>query len=200
MAATSRAHARKPVQTTGRSWAAARSAGDLRRRAIAAWRSFVPWWSAQADHRRLAMAVVGFVALISVLDLAGAGRVGASQAVPPTATAVAATTRFLRAESAPTIPDKAWFATQLWQGSGSRVTEPFTVGAHWRVDWLFDPPQSGGILQVFIYSADGARLMDVAANSQQSGADTSFWAGPGTYFLKVNSTGGDWKLDVQDLR
>ena len=41
--------------------------------------------------------------------------------------------------------------------------------------------------------------MNVTANTQKGGADTSFWAGPGMYFLKVNSAGGDWKLDVQDL-
>jgi hypothetical protein len=89
---------------------------------------------------------------------------------------------------------------QLWQGMGGRVTEPFSVATHWRVDWLYNPPQTGGVFQVYIYAADGSLLMDMAANTQKSGPDSSFWAGPGTYFLKVNSTGGDWKLDVQDLR
>jgi len=68
------------------------------------------------------------------------------------------------------------------------------------VDWLFNPTQAGGALQVFIYAADGRVLLNMAGSAQRAGPDTSFWAGPGTYFLKVNSTGGDWKLDVQDLR
>ena len=53
-------------------------------------------------------------------------------------------------------------------------------------------------MQVLIYSPGGV-LLQVAANTHLSGADTSFWAGAGTYYLKVNSIGGDWKLDVQDL-
>ena len=154
---------------------------------------------------------MGLVATISVLNLtaAGIGRLGPSQAAQaaqaargaqPSSAVAAPSARILLAESAPIVPGKAWVATQLWQGSGGRVTESFSVGAHWRVDWLYNPPQSGGIFQVFIYSADGALLMDVAATTQKSGPDSSFWAGPGTYFLKINSTGGDWKLDVQDLR
>jgi hypothetical protein len=42
--------------------------------------------------------------------------------------------------------------------------------------------------------------MEVAADTQKGGADTTFWTGPGTFFLKVSSSGGDWKVDVQDLR
>jgi hypothetical protein len=86
----------------------------------------------------------------------------------------------------------------MWQGSGVHDTETFTVIDHWRVDWLFNQTQPLGQLQVYIYSADG-RLLNIAANAQRSGADTTFWLGPGTYLLKVNASGGDWKLDVQDL-
>jgi hypothetical protein len=227
MATTPRAQIKKPLTTRltakGNPWVPqaagltstiAQSAASVEERAVASWRAFVPWWNAQTDHLRLAFVVVGLVAVISVLNLtaAGVGRLGSSQpaqaaqpaqparAAQPASAAVAPAARFLAAEAAPIIPGKAWAATQLWQGSGGRVTETFSVGGHWRVDWLFAPPQSGGIFQVFVYSADGALLMDMAANTQKSGPDSTFWAGPGTYFLKINSTGGDWKLDVQDLR
>ena len=228
MATTRRAQITKPLTTRltarGNPWVPqaagltatiAQSAANIEERAVSSWRAFVPWWNAQTDHLRLAFVVVGLVALISVLNLtaAGFGRLGTSQAAQParaaqpaspaqpaSTAAVAPAARFLAAEAAPIIPGKAWAATQLWQGSGGRVTETFAVGGHWRVDWLYNPPQSGGIFQVFVYSADGALLMDMAANTQKSGPDSTFWAGPGTYFLKINSTGGDWKLDVQDLR
>ena len=52
---------------------------------------------------------------------------------------------------------------------------------------------------MFVYSSDGS-LMNIATNTAIGGPDTSFWTGAGTYFLKVNSSGGDWKLDVQDYR
>jgi hypothetical protein len=191
MATTSRAHLRKRSATRNDQLAA------LRERATSAWRAFVPWWTALPDHRRLALAMIAFVVAIGVVNIAGVGR---SAAVDAASSAVAPVAHVLAAESAPSLPGRAWVATQLWQGSGARVTESFTVGSHWRIDWLYNPPATGGIMQVFIYSANGAVLMDMAANTQQGGPDSSFWAGPGTYFLKVNSTGGDWKLDIQDLR
>jgi len=205
--ATTRAHIRKPLTSRANAAGAqpsatvARAIATLRQRATTSWREFVPWWNAQPDHRRLAFVLVGFLALISVLNFAAAGvtRIAADQAAPAAKTVAAPSARILMSESAPVDPKKAWVATQLWQGSSNRITESFTVGTHWRVDWLYNPPQTGGILQVFVYSADGA-LMQMAANTQLAGPDSSFWAGPGTYFLKVNSTGGDWKLDVQDLR
>ena len=207
-----RARLRKPVTKKRTPWMEqtfasaniARSIATIERRSRAAWREFAPWWNAQPDHRRLAFVVVGLVAAISVVNLIGAGAARVNTAASPVAPAanVAAvrSARVLTPEGAPTLPGKAWVATQLWQGAGSRVTETFTVNAHWRVDWLYNPPQSGGVLQVFIYSADGNLLMDMAANTAASGSDSSFWAGPGTYFLKIYSTSGDWKLDVQDLR
>jgi len=105
----------------------------------------------------------------------------------------------LTQESAPPDAGKSWAVKGIWQGSGSRDTEDFVVGEHWRVDWIFSPAQTGGLFQVFIYRSDGRVLMNLAALNQKGGTDTSFWAGPGKYFLRVNSNGGDWKLDVQDL-
>ena len=93
-----------------------------------------------------------------------------------------------------------WAVAKAWQGSGAKETETFTVTGHWRVDWIFSPSSSaGGVFQVYIYSAEGRQLMNLAANSQRGGSDTTFWAGPGTYFLRINSSGGDWKIGVQDL-
>jgi hypothetical protein len=180
---------------------------DVRLRASASTRTFKTWWNKQTDHLRLALAVVAFAVVISLVNATGVGRVAPVQSAQPAPVAqlpapvvVAAAPARAVVEGPPIIPGKAWNATQLWQGSGSKTTESFTVGSHWRVDWLYNPPATGGVFQVFIYSAEGALLMDMAANTQKGGPDTSFWAGPGTYFLKVNVTGGDWKLDVQDLR
>jgi hypothetical protein len=174
--------------------------------ALASWREFVPWFKAQPDHLRLAFVAVGLVVVISVVNLsaAGFGRVATNHVADTTQAAAAAApaapaARVLASEPAPIIPGKTWAATQLWQGTGNRATETFTVGSHWRVDWLYNPPAAGAFLQVFIYSADGT-LMNIATNTAVGGPDTSFWAGAGTYFLKVNSSGGDWKLDVQDYR
>lgn len=161
------------------------------------------WWETQATATRLAVAVAAVFTVASMLNLMSAslGRITTNQAVPPGVSAPAQTLvpTALTLESPPTDPAKTWVATKLWQGSGNRETEAFTVSEHWRIDWIFNPVQ-GGILQVFIYQSNGRLLLNLAANAQKSGSDTSFWAGAGTYLLKVNSSGGDWKIGVQDLR
>jgi len=217
MATSTRGQLRKAPAPKGNPWVVQDSAGPgstgstivdsiakVEQVALASWREFVPWFKAQPDHLRLAFVAVGLVVVISVVNLsaAGFGRVATNHVADTTQTAGAAgpaspAARVLASEPAPIIPGKAWAATQLWQGTGNRATEMFTVGSHWRVDWLYNPPPAGAFLQVFIYSADGS-LMNIATNTAVGGPDTSFWTGAGTYFLKVNSSGGDWKLDVQD--
>jgi len=147
------------------------------------------WWHRQPRQTRTGLAVAVLFALAGTLSLC------ASLSRPAGASAVV-----LKPEA--TAPDagKSWVVTKAWQGSGNKETETFTVTGHWRVDWIFSPSSSnGGVFQVFIYSADGRQLMNLAANSLKGGSDTSFWAGPGTYYLKISSAGGDWKVGVQDL-
>ncbi len=160
------------------------------------------WWNAQGARTQLAVIAATVFALVGMLNLASAGLTRATPGhngqITSTAPA-AANAAALTQESAPPDAGKAWAVKGLWQGSGSRDTEEFVVGEHWRVDWMFSPAQSGGLFQVFIYRSDGRLLMNLAALNQKGGTDTSFWAGPGKYFLRVNSNGGDWKLDVQDL-
>ena len=170
----------------------------------APWRTIRRWWKGPGRTAKLALVLAGVFALASVINLAAAGlgrgtTSRASSSVPATA-ATAASIAPLVAEAAPADAGKAWSVTKVWQGTGSSESEAFVVGEHWRVDWIFSPAQSGGILQVFIYRADGRLLMNLAVNSAKGGSDSSFWAGAGTYFLRVNSSGGDWKLAVQDLR
>lgn len=160
--------------------------------------SFVPglarWWAVQTPASRVAVIAVTVFALVGMLNLVGSGL---GQSAPKAAT-VSAPAALVQEAAAPDA-GKTWAVTKVWQASGSRDTEEFVVADHWRVDWIFSPNPSGGQLQIFIYRADGKVLANLAATSQ-GGSGTSFWAGPGKYFLRVNSTGGDWKVDVQDLR
>ena len=154
------------------------------------------WWRGQAQQTRRGLMVAAVFALAGTLSLCASLSRPPAQTDPTKAVSPGA---LAQEASAPDV-GKIWAATKTWQGSGGKETETFTVTGHWRVDWIFSPASStGGVFQVFIYSADGRQLMNLAANSQKGGSDTSFWAGPGTYFLKINSSGGDWKVGVQDL-
>ena len=153
------------------------------------------WWQRQAKQTRTGLAVAAVFALAGTLSLcASLGRPAGQADSGKPANAAALT----QEASAPDT-GKVWAAAKAWQGSGAKETETFTVTGHWRVDWIFSPSSATAVFQVYIYSADGRQLMNLAANSQKGGSDTSFWAGPGTYFLKINSSGGDWKVGVQDL-
>ena len=156
----------------------------------------VAWWRRQTHPTRTGLAVA------AVFALAGTFSLGVSLTRPAQAeVAKPATAAALKQETKAPDAGRVWIATKSWQGTGAKETETFTVSGHWRVDWIFSPSgAASGAFQVYIYSADGRQLMNLAANSQKGGSDTSFWAGPGTYFLKINSSGGDWKVGVQDLR
>lgn len=153
------------------------------------------WWKAQTPRMRVGLAIVAVIIGASLLN-AVEMRIVQANASQPSASQTAA--RALTNEAAPSDAGKAWVVTKMWQGSGGRDTETFTVTDHWRVDWLFNQIQPQGQLQVYIYGSDG-KLLNIAANAHGTGSDTTFWVGPGTYLLKVNASGGDWKLDVQDL-
>ncbi len=168
------------------------------------WGALRRWWETPGRVTKVALALAVVFALAGVINLAAAslGRATTNRASVGVQATTAPTVSVppLQAEAAPADAGKTWSATKVWQGTGSSETEAFVVGEHWRLDWIFSPAQTGGIVQVFIYHADGRVLMNLAVSNTKGGADTSFWAGPGTYFLKINSSGGDWKLAVQDLR
>src|SRR5437870_12439887 len=152
------------------------------------------WWGRQPHQTRTGLAVAAIFAIAGTLSLcASLSRPGQTDA------ARAAGSAALTQETSAPDAGKIWAVAKAWQGSGAKETETFTVTGHWRVDWIFGPSSASAVFQVYIYSADGRQLMNLAANSQKGGSDTRSWAGPGTYFLNTNSSGGDWKVGVQDL-
>jgi hypothetical protein len=177
---------------------------DVERRADDVLVQLERWWVKQTLRMQIGTAAAALITVVLVanLFLGAIGRVTASAPASPQAASspAHAAAGALTVEIAPSDTGKAWALNRVWQGNGPFMSEQFTVGEHWRVDWLWSPNQPGATLQVFIFDASGFTQLQIAANTHLGGADTSFWMGPGTYHLKVNSIGGDWKLDVQDLR
>ncbi len=158
-------------------------------------------WGRQTRGVRIAIAAAAIFALAGTLNLVSVTLVRTMAPRPQaTAAATAATAPLLVSEAQPAEGGKVWTVVATYNGADSLETAPFTVAEHWRVDWLFSPSQPKGVLQVFVFAADGRKLLELVTNTTSAGGSSRFWAGPGTYFLRINATGGDWKVGVQDLR
>ncbi len=161
---------------------------------------WVASWDRQTRTAKVAIAAAAIFALAGTLNLASVALVRATAPHAQAGATASASVPVLSAELAPPENGRAWTVVGTHQGTGSSETAPFTVREHWRVDWIFSPTQPDGTLQVYVFSAEGRLLLTLATNTRAAGANSSFWAGAGTYFLRINSSGGDWKVAVQDLR
>ena len=91
-----------------------------------------------------------------------------------------------------------WRQVARWQGSGLKNTDDFKVaGSKWRIVWKASSPQTNGLFQVSVFSADG-KLVGMAVNQQAAGADASYHRGAGSYYLQVNSLQMDWEIVVEE--
>ena len=95
---------------------------DVRLRASSTARTYRAWWIKQPDHLRLALAVVAFALIVSVVNATGVGRLAPVAAAPVAQTTqtaqvavapvvVAAAPAKAVVEGPPIIPGKAWNAT-----------------------------------------------------------------------------------------
>jgi hypothetical protein len=142
--------------------------------------------------------VVLILGLVIVAGALGGAARPSSNATTPPLNAAAST---LPTSTPPVATaGKTWVVVKSWTGNGIRTPRTSPWGDPWRVDWDFTPAQFGGITQIYLYRSDNKQLVNLAANTQKGGADTSFQRGAGTYYMKVNSANGDWKVAVQDFR
>src|SRR5438105_8556213 len=169
-------------------------------------KEFERWYGKQAARTKLGVLLATLLAAVLIVNLflGAVGRVTSRPTPVQTAAQTAAgaprsSTTPLAVELAPNDAGKAWALSRAWQGHGPFQSDQFTVSDHWRVDWLFSPNQPGAAFQVFIHAATGGARLQIATNTHIGGADSSFWVGPGAYYLVVNTVGGEWKLDVQEL-
>lgn len=85
-------------------------------------------------------------------------------------------------------------------GTGTQITQSFTASAAWGIAWSFDCGSgSGGSFFLDVYNASDHtpdfKNRGVAAEGEQSAADTSHFANPGTFYLEVTTT-CEWTIKV----
>ena len=98
------------------------------------------------------------------------------------------------APSAP--PASGWRQVARWQGKGSKVTEPFTVGGRpWRIVFSMRDPSFGNPqVCLVVKRPDGGR---VEGNCHRQDDTTYVYSGAGTFFLEISSM-DEWTVTVED--
>ena len=99
----------------------------------------------------------------------------------------------------PSVKTQGWRTVASGGGSGMGTTETFQItGSEWRIHWkTVSSGPAGDLFQIFVYDSNG-RLVTMAANAMNAGADTSYVIGkPGRYYLSVNS-GTNWAVIIEE--
>lgn len=98
-------------------------------------------------------------------------------------------------------PEPTWQEVKTWSGNGIKSTETFSIASkEWRIGWNATNENVAGILQIYVYKADG-NLVTLASNQQGEGSDVSYVReGPGEFYLEINAANLDWVVTVEDKR
>jgi hypothetical protein len=97
-----------------------------------------------------------------------------------------------------------WHRLFILSGSDNRNTDLFQIkGTHWRVLWHNQDPDGKAYVNtsaLFLnaFPKDDTIPQKVCAKLG-SGGDITDLVGPGNYYLKIEASGGNWELAVEDF-
>lgn len=92
-----------------------------------------------------------------------------------------------------------------WEGSGTRMTERFTVNSTpWAVQWTNNPNpqpmaigQSMGTLQIYVYDAqnrNNPKLVSLCADVTENATGTCYINETGTFYLMITGFNTYWEV------
>jgi hypothetical protein len=88
----------------------------------------------------------------------------------------------------PIPPEKGWKRIGSFSGAATKTTEIFYLDkGEYRIRWKF----KGDFFSAFLnrYTKDEDEIVQLFANVTASGEDTTFFRGPGNFFLKISIDG-----------
>jgi hypothetical protein len=95
-----------------------------------------------------------------------------------------------------------WRPVASWSGSANYQTDSFNIGTgQWRIKWHANeqPSAKQETFRVLVHSAVSGRFVTVAVDHPGAGSGTAYVAeDPREFFLVVESSGLDWKIDVEE--
>jgi hypothetical protein len=95
-----------------------------------------------------------------------------------------------------------WRPVASWSGHANYQTDSFNIGTgQWRIKWGTSDQASskGGTFRVIVHSVISGRFVMVAVDHHGAGNGVGYVAeDPREFFLVVESSGLDWKVDVEE--
>jgi hypothetical protein len=99
-------------------------------------------------------------------------------------------------------PLLGWRPVASWSGQSNYQTDSFDIGTgQWRIKWETQdqPIEKQKTFRVIVHSSVSGRFVEVAVDHPSAGKGISYVAeDPRAFFLVVESTGVDWKLNVEE--
>jgi len=95
----------------------------------------------------------------------------------------------------------SWWHVTFWAGRGNKETPPFIVTSpEWRITWSTKNRSAAdaGTLEISVYD-DRRELVAHVTNTELPGAEY-IPAAAGVYRVRVDSTGLDWDVTVEEQR
>lgn len=97
----------------------------------------------------------------------------------------------------PVPPETGWRRVAHWDGNGARTTELFSVDAEWQIVWQSGARADDSPLRIRAFAIPGDVMV---ANVSQDGASpvsALHLKSGGTFYLRVDGTGGPWQVSVE---
>lgn len=95
------------------------------------------------------------------------------------------------------------YQVEQWVGQGMKSTKTFHVESNeWQIAWATKPIHNsgGGLLQIYVYRADGTLVGLVANVTGKSNDNSVMRSGAGNYYLKINSANVGYCITVSAYR
>jgi hypothetical protein len=105
-------------------------------------------------------------------------------------------------KTAPKPDEMGWSPVASWSGHANYQTDSFNIETgQWRIKWEARSAQSAEApnFRVTVHSSISGRFVTVAVDQQGAGAGVAYVSeDPREFFLVVDSSGVEWKVEVEE--
>jgi hypothetical protein len=97
----------------------------------------------------------------------------------------------------PAPPETGWERVSEWAGDGVRETELFSVDEEWQIVWQSRARRGEAPLRIKAFAIPGDILIANVTQDGESPMSALHLRGGGTFYLKVDGSGGPWHVAIE---